>query len=776
LEPTRLSGILVTSDGSDAPPEPSSDMIDVSLEPDAPAPAADPTAPKESVNLLEVLDDGEVSKMELRAMEDYEAAVESREEHMRDLRRWYELYASVIKAKSWPFQGAANVNEPLLTYSVLQVHGRLFDMILPSKGNLFNSLPTRSGDEQEIDRAERTELFLNWYLREKVPELRMSYDATLWQLIIFGSTFRRAYWDEQQKRICPEWIGVDDMVVPYSCKVVDPNMRGVPHYTLRLHMTVFDIEDKIDDGYYTEKARSKVKAGNIVKGNKSEFREAVDRVDGTQESNSVTPSDDEERIVLEHFRKIRLPKDPGRHPSFDGKAHPVVITLDESTRTVLRVVLREEDDPTDKKRHDKETAAFQQAQQANDKHAQAGGVTVDPQTQQLVPLPPPPPMPVEPAPVRQREICMFTHYQCFQGEGFYGLGFGNFIGPLNEAQNTLINQQIDRSTVNNAGGGVVSRQIRFQRGPIDRQPGQYTEVDAPPGAMKDGIQNWPMVPADPDGRYFLQHISDMSGRISGAGDTLSGEPVGSNETARAAMARFEQAQKQISVLASRVIGYLTCDVRIIWRLFSVFLDEQEYHDAVDSMGKPRSVQIGRADFIADARVQPTADARLTSRAQRIGEAQDFFQFVSSTPALQANPQVQRQAIEKVLYAMDQHEVIDMLDPVPPPPPPPIPQWQENAGFLREQDQHVNPKDDDDAHLLEMQLFDQDPLGAAMLSPTAQKMYENHRRFHYAAKLEKEHQANAAQQQQPPLSGPPGAVPPGLAPSAADGPSPAVPLQ
>lgn len=775
MEPTRLSGILAEGSSNDASPDPSGDMIDVSLEPDAPA-HEDPGQPKESVNLLDVLDDGEVGKMQLRAMEDYEAAVESRQEHMRDLRRWYELYASVIKAKSWPFQGAANVNEPLLTYSVLQVHGRLFDMILPSKGNLFNSLPTRAADSQELDRAERTELFLNWYLREKVPELRMSYDATLWQLIIFGSTFRRSYWDESQRRICPEWIGVDDMVVPFSCKVVDPNMRGVPHYTLRLHMNVFDIEDKIEDGYYTENARNKIKAGNAVKKDKSEFKEAVARVDGVQESNSTTPSDDEERIVLEQYRKVRLPKDPGRHPSFDGKAHPVVITIDESTRTVLRVVLREEDDPTDKKRHDAETAAFQQAQQANDAHAQNGGQQADPQTGALQPMAPPPPMPPEPTPIRQREICMFTHYQCFQGEGFYGLGFGNFIGPLNEAQNTLINQQIDRSTVNNAGGGIVSRQIRFQRGPIDRQPGQYTEVDAPPGAMKDGIQNWPMVPADPDGRYFLQHISEMSGRISGAGDTLSGEPVGSNETARAAMARFEQAQKQISVLASRVIGYLTCDIRIIWRLFSVFLDEQEYHDAVDSMGKPRSVQIGRADFIADARVQPTADARLTSRAQRIGEAQDFFQFVMTTPALQANPQVQRQAIEKVLYAMDQHEVIDMLDPVPPPPPPPIPQWQENAGFLREQDQHVNPKDDDDAHLLEMQLFDQDPLGAPMLSPTAQKMYENHRRFHYAAKLEKEHQANAAQQQQPPLSGPSGNGPPGLAPPAADGSAGAVPVQ
>src|SRR5579872_4771024 len=454
-------------------------MIDVSLEPDEPAASAAPAATTDTVNLLDVLHDDEVAKIVQRSMDDYEAAVESRAEHMRDLRRWYELYASVMKAKNWPFQGAANVNDPLLTYSVLQVHGRLFDMILPAKGNLFNSLPTRASDPEETDRAERTELFFNWYMREKTPELRMSYDATLWQLIIFGSTFRRSYWDDKQGRICPEWIGIDDMVVPYTCKVVDPNMRGVPHYTLKLRRTVFDIEDEIDAGRYTEKAREKIKAANTVKKDKSEFKEAVDRVDGTQDPAPGTQTDDEERTVLEHFRaQLRLPNDPGRHPSFDGKAHPVIITIDESTRTALRIILREEDDPSDKARHDKEMAAFQQAQQ-----------------------PPPAQAPTPPRPVRQREICQFTHYQCFQGEGFYGLGFGSFIGPLNEAQNTLINQQIDRSTVNNAGGGIVSRQIRFQRGPIDRQPGQYTEVDAMPSAMKDGIQNWPMVPADPDGRF-----------------------------------------------------------------------------------------------------------------------------------------------------------------------------------------------------------------------------------------------------------------------------------
>lgn len=783
----RLSGTISTADGESSAEsdeiEPSDEMVSVPLPDDAPV-AADPTAPVETVNLVGVFTDEEVKKIALHTIDDYQADKESNTEHIKTFKRIYELYASVMRSKDWPFQGSANINDPIVTYSTLQVHGRLFDMLMPAKGNLWNSLPTRANDDQETDRAERTEIFMNWYTRAKIADYRNSYDATIFQSVLFGSTFRNTYWDITEKRLRGEWIGVEDFVVEYTTKSTDPNMSDVDRYTIRRHKDADDIEMRIDSGEYAATAEERAKLMSKVVGDEdddqtSEMRDVIAKSDGLTPEAGDRFMDNPERLVLEQYRKMRMPKAPERNRAFDGKIHPVLVTIDHSTKIVLRIVLREEDDPTDAKRFAQEMQAFQQAQQQADLHAQTGGMTPDPATGQMVPMPAPPAA-VPPAPVKQREIpSNITHWGCFQGEGFYYLGFGHFLGPLNEASNTLLNQQIDRSTQNNAGGGVISRQIRFQRGPIDRQPGQYTEVDAPPGAMKDGIQNWPMIPADSDGRFFLSHIDGRVGRVSGAGDTLSGEPVGSNETARAAMARQEQSQKQISVLSARMIGYLTCDARIMWRLFSVFLDETEYHDVVDAQDKPRQLKIGRADFIADARVQPTADARLTSRAQRVGEAMDFFQFVcanEAAPELSQNPAVRRAAIEKVLYAMDAHELIDLLGPPPgpPQPPPPKKQWEENAGFLTEQDQPVNPADDDDSHLLEMMNFDEDPLGGQQLTPTARKMYDNHRRGHLAQKMTKERKSH--DEQQAALHGIAGGGPPGMASPAPNGPPGGVPLQ
>lgn len=747
--------------------EPDEEKVSVPLNGGGPpTDAGTPAPPSESINLLEKLTGEEQAKISARVIDDYDEDVKSRESHMRMVRRWYELYAGVLKVKNWPFQGCANVNVPLLTYAVLQVHGRLFDMLLPAKGNIYSSQPTRVTDEQEVDRATRTEIFVNWYIREKIPEYRMSYDATFWQTLIFGSAFRYFWWDSSENRVCAEWIGIDDMVVPYQCKVTDPSMRGVPRYTLRRHMTLYEIQDRGDKGEYlnTEGLKPETSEGK----NDSEVREAVDEVDG-KERPTRQFLEDEDRDVLEQHRWLRLPDDSQRDPSFDGKYHPVVITCDEASRKVLRVVLREEDDPTDAKRFAKEKAAAD-ASQAPPLPAQVGPDGAP------LPAPPPPPPAPPPKPVRKREICFFTHYQAFQGEGFYGLGFGNFLGPMNEAMNTMLNQHIDRATVNNAGGGLISRQIRFQRGPIIKEPGQFTEVDAPPAALKDGLVPWPQVNPDPEGRWHIQYVEQMANRVSGAGDTLSGEPIGSNETARAAMNRNEQAQKQITVLAGRIIGYMTCDARILWRLFSVYLNEEEYHEVVDSSGKPRQIQIGRQDFIADARVVPTADARVTSQAQRVGDAQNFFQFVCGNemaPELMQNPAMRRAAIEQVLYAMDRHEVMELLGPPPgpPQPPPPKKQWEENAGFLTEKDQPTNPQDDDDEHLVELQMFKQDPLGYSKLTPTGRKMADNHERGHFAQKMTKERQADEQRRQAAAaaIRGPGGGGPPGMAPPPSNGP-------
>lgn len=724
----------------------------------AATPPPQPVGPPEVVNLAEYLDDEKREQIAARVLRDYDADVDSSSKHMARMRRNAELYASVMPPKVWPFDRAANVNVPIVTYTVLQIQGRLYDMSLPAKGELFHSLPVNQTDE-ELDRANRTELYLNYLCRHEIPGFAQIYDELLFQMCMYGSAFMAYSWNEVEGHVQPECIPCQDMVVPYQARSKSPQMHGVPRYTRIRWMTWHDLKEKGADGYFY--GTEDIKPVDGSERDDSDFRQTVDEIAGMEPGGSTTEEDDERRVLEMHIRWLTLPDAPEKHPSLDGKAHAVIAWVDENTSKLLRLVVREEPDPKDKARFDQELQAQQQARAQVAAFVQANGTQVDPMSGQLVPMQRPPEVPPDPQPPRVREVTFFTHYRAFPSEGFYGLGYGDMCGPLNEAVNTIINQSIDRATVNNSRGGFVSRQLRFQRGPILMQPGQFVEVDAPPAAMKDGLQVAPAIPSDPDTIRFAQMIESWAQRTAGSGDTLSGEPIGANETARAAMLRNENAQKQISVLGSRVISYMKNDVDMIWRLLSVFLPDQATASVPGKDGQPTSIPVSRADFIADQRVFPAADPRVTSRAQRIQDANDAWQMAVGNPLMAQNPQVLHALTERMLHARDMTDLIPMLGPAQPPPPPPIPQTAENAQFLEGKQPQVNPQDNHDQHLHEIAVFKQSPEFKAM-TPQMAEAIDQHARNHLAQKMK-----GAAQNGQP-GPGPimaqhPGGGPGGLAP-------------
>src|SRR5882724_8504035 len=89
--------------------------------------------PSEAVNLVPLLKGMQTAKkkdvlkdMSATVLSEYDADVRSRSRRMKKIDKFQKLYASVVKAKSFPFQNAATVNLPFLAYPSLQIHARLF--------------------------------------------------------------------------------------------------------------------------------------------------------------------------------------------------------------------------------------------------------------------------------------------------------------------------------------------------------------------------------------------------------------------------------------------------------------------------------------------------------------------------------------------------------------------------------------------------------------------------------------------------------------------------
>ncbi len=723
---------------------------------------------QKDANLVPYLTAKEQERIADTCCKDYDADVESRKPRMKRLAEYQGVYASVMKAKNFPWTDAANVNLPVLTYPWLQVQGRLYDMLWPANGKIFYSSPTNASD---VTRANATEMFGNAYIRQRMPEMAQGLDDTLHQVCGYGSAFRRTYWNEYEERAASDWIPIADFVVMDTQRSQDPSMRDVPRYTLVQRLNRFDLEAWDERGIYENVEQ--IQWGEPDKPKETELEAKLKKIDGTTEEDDSSSTDDKPRMVIEQHRTWRLPDQQGQHKDMDGKAHAVIITIDYQSKKLLRVVVREEPDPSDHKRFQKqyqEHEAFTQAREAFESALNSPPQLLQgPMGLQEAPPPMPPPMPewmktddegnhLPPKPQRKREICFFTHYRAFPSEGFYGLGLGDFLIGLVKAINTLINQHIDGVTLRNAKGGFISKQMKGQRGKIAISPGQFVEVDAPMGSLKDGIAWLDPPQNDPTTMGLVELLMAAADKLVASSDLMSGQTSGANRTAKETQILAEQMMMQITVLARRMKEAQRHEIDKLWRIWGVFLPDEEIVSVIGEDGAPTpEFKISRSMFIPDAHVIPTADPR--TKTQRIEDAMTVYAAVTSNPYLMQSPtapQMMRAVTEDVLRAHGAERLLKMMPPPPQPPQPPQPAqpWDEDAGALQNKPHPVTPGDDDQAHLFGAgghEAFKASP-GYKNMSKEQKAQHDQHIRDHHAQMIRKTAQRSG-------MSGPPQMGPP-----------------
>jgi hypothetical protein len=711
---------------------------------EAPQPERDPNSgvrnepvgeAPEIVNLVEELNEDQRKDLAKQVEQGFEDDRASREPRMRRMRKAQKLFSSDMDPKSAPFMNAANVNVPVLLNARRQYSSRLWDMLVPASGDLAKVHVTST---KSVERASKTERYFNSFLRYDLPEYSLSWYDTIHQVVGPGSGFRRRYYDLNQKRICVDSLPMEDVVVSYSEKNVDPTMRGVARYSVVLRMREPKWQPLVDDKTFVlkdEKDGEKTSGEEIPS---SEFQRGADKIDGVLPPGDSTASK-KPRIFVEQYLWWKLPKKKDV-PGFDDGWHPVIAWLDVKTRQIVRLVLREEDDPTDKRRYERQRQARAEAMIALQLRAMNPPVDEmgDPIPGGLADFTIPP----EPAAPRKRETCFLLHVRGFSSDGFYGSGFDDACGPLNIAINTIINQVIDASTMKNAGGGWYSSQIRMPAGALSYSPGEYHRAEAPAAVLKDGIKDrispepsvvsLPMV-------NFLQASAEQA---TSSGGVLSGEKPASHEAATTTQIRVEEARSQILVLARLIAIAMSAEFRGLWRDLSLFLDEEEAQRIVNDDGSVEEYQLSRQDFISDADVVPSADPGVTSQMELVAKAEKFLGTVLQNPLTAQNPEMLHAATVDYFSALGKRGYTKLLQAPQQGPPPTVPQWQENADFLMERDHPVNPDDDDDAHLMEMGVFWKDEQGGQSLSPTGKKMYDAHARAHMAQRLIKERQAES----------------------------------
>jgi len=259
---------------------------------------------------------------------------------------------------------------------------------------------------------------------------------------------------------------------------------------------------------------------------------------------------------------------------------------------------------------------------------------------------------------KKNKIQYFVHFKFLPGLGFYGFGLIHMIGGLSRTATTALRQLLDAGTLSNLPAGFKQRGVRVRDEAAPIQPGEFKDVDAPGGSLRDAF--YPLPYKEPS-----QTLLALMGIVVQAGQrfaSITEMQVGDgnqNAAVGTTIALLERGSKVMSAIHKRLYGALKKEFKLLAKIIKTYLPPVYPYEVVGG-----AKEIKQADFDDRVDIIPVADPNIFSMSQRITLAQTELQLATSNPQLHN------------LYAVyrDMYTAIGVknVDQILPPPAPPMP--------------------------------------------------------------------------------------------------------
>lgn len=483
-------------------------------------------------------------------------------------------------------------------------------------------------DKNTEEQASRVKNYLNYLITEEMEEYDPEMDQMLFYLPLSGSTFKKTYFDPLLQRPVSNFVQAQDIVVPYTAS----DLRTSPRITHVLKMTDNEVRKHQAINFYRD-----VDLPPASGVNPDEVDEKVHELDGT----SATSYIDDVRTLLEMHTELDIDgfedKDTEGEPT--GIKLPYIVTIDRDSSTILSIRRNyREDDPT------------------------------------------------------RRPIQYFVHYKFLPGLGFYGFGLLHMIGGIGKAATSILRQLIDAGTLSNLPGGFKARGVRVRNSDEPIQPGEWRDMDAPGGVLRDSIMPLPYKEPSATLAQLLGALVDAGRRFVSIADqqvnNMNQEmPVGTT------VAMLERGMKVMSAIHKRLHYAQKQEFRILARIVPEHIQAYPYQLA---NGVPP--QILQQDFDGRVDILPVSDPNIFSMAQRVALAQEQLKLA------QSNPQMHNlnAAYRRMYQALEVQNIDEILPP--PPEPQPMDPAMENGRAVVGSFLKAFPDQNHDAHIKSHVLF------------------------------------------------------------------------
>ena len=577
-------------------------------------------------NLAEYLEQDELDDIYSDLVDAVDADRSSRQGWEDTYKEGLDTLGMNYEERSQPFEGASGVMHPLLAESVTQFQAQAYKEILPSNGPVRTQVVGAKNPQTEAQ-ASRVSEFMNYQLMNVMEEYDTETDQMLFYLPLSGSAFRKVYYDQNLGRAVSRFIPAEDLVVPYATT----DIYSAGRITHIVEMSMNDIKKLQQAGFYRD---VDISDSMLIDTDSDQIQSEIDELQGVEPSYGES----DQCQLYEVHTDLDIPgyEDVDANGEPTGIKLPYVITLSTTSSEILSI-----------RRNYKQ----------ND-------------------------------PLKKR-INYFVHYKFLPGLGFYGFGLTHMIGGLSKASTSILRQLIDAGTLSNLPAGFKARGIRIRNDDQPLQPGEFRDMDAPGGSLRDAFVPLPF--KEPSGTLLnlLGTLVD-SGRKFAAlaemqiGDANQNMPVGTT------VALLERGTKVMSAIHKRLHSSQRFEFILLAKVFSDYLPPE--YPYMTSAGDGVIKQL---DFDDRVDVLPVSDPNIFSMSQRVMLANEILQVVNSNPQIHG-PQGMYEAYRRMYASMGVQNIEQLLPP--PPQPMPTDPASENALLIKGQPCQAFPGQDHDAHI------------------------------------------------------------------------------
>lgn len=522
-------------------------------------------------NLCDHFDDEDLQTLGEWVYRGYERDKLSRAPWERRMEAAMDLAMQVQKDKNFPWPGCANVVFPLVTIAALQFSSRSYGNIIQGTDVVKYRVVGQDPDQHLRDQADRISKHMSWQVLEEDTGWEEQHDRLLINLGIVGCNFIKTYYSPQAKCSVSELVMARDFVLDYWAKSVENCARKtqiIPMYRNEIYERVVNrtFRDVLNEEWFTS----------------APAQPPSDRIEQSNRQGLAPPQPDEDTPfrMLEQHRLLDLDQ--------DGYYEPYAVTIESQSKKVVKLVSRWE------REEDIDRTDF-------------------------------PGMRHRIRRIKPTEY--FTKYGFIPAPdgGIYDIGFGIFLGPLNESVNTGINQLLDCGTMSNSNGGFLGRGVKIRGGVYTMAPWEWKRVDSTGDDLRKSMV--PFETREPSDVMFklLGLLIEYTDRIAGTTDPMVGVNPGQNTPAETSRNTMEQGMKVYSGIFKRVWRSMKEEFKKRHQLNAIFLQSKQRFGNAEAY-------VNQEDYRSNPDlVVPAADPNVVSDGQRMAQATAMMEVSHQVP-------------------------------------------------------------------------------------------------------------------------------------------------